>query len=64
MAEPANKKASYEDLYSIPENMTGEIIAGRLIATPRPSRRHTLAATLLGTKVTASYHFRDSGGPY
>jgi hypothetical protein len=28
MAELAGKKATYDDLFSIPENMTGEIIDG------------------------------------
>jgi hypothetical protein len=28
MGELAKKKATYEDLYGIPENMTGEIIEG------------------------------------
>ena len=34
MSEAALKKATYEDLYRIPANMTGEIIGGRLIVTP------------------------------
>ncbi len=38
MAEIAKKIAAYEDLYNIPDNMTGEIIDGELIVTPRPSR--------------------------
>ena len=45
MAELAKKIATYEDLYSIPENMTGEIIDGELIVTPRPSRRHVYTAS-------------------
>jgi len=28
-----------EDLYNLPENITGEIIDGEVIATARPSRR-------------------------
>lgn len=40
MSVPAKKRATYDDLYSIPENMTGEIIDGELYATPRPSRKH------------------------
>ena len=53
MAELASKKATYDDLFSIPENMTGEIIDGELIVTPRPSRNHGFCATALGTAVTA-----------
>jgi Uma2 family endonuclease len=62
-AEPARKKAIYEDLYSIPENMTGEIINGELIVTPKPAPRHALAAVALGTKIPPRYHFGEGGGP-
>jgi len=44
MSELAKKKATYEDLYSIPENMTGEIINGALIVTSWPSRKHVRTA--------------------
>jgi len=63
MPELARKKASYEDLYSIPENMTGEIIDGELFVTPRPSRRHVGAASSLGYKIGPSYQFGERGGP-
>jgi Uma2 family endonuclease len=63
MSEPAKKRATYEDLSDIPESMTGEIIDGELIVTPRPSRKHVFTATALGSKVTAPYHFGEGGGP-
>ena len=63
MAEAAREKATYEDLYNIPENMTGEIIDGELIVTPRPSRNHVYAASALGIEVGASYQFGRGGGP-
>jgi Uma2 family endonuclease len=63
MPEPARKQATYEDLYSIPENMTGEIVDGELIVTPRPARSHVYAASVLGTKVAAPYQFGEGGGP-
>lgn len=31
MPEAARKQAAYEDLYGIPENMTGQIVDGELI---------------------------------
>lgn len=34
MSEPAKRKATYDDLYGVPENMTGEIINGELIVSP------------------------------
>jgi hypothetical protein len=55
MSEPARKKATYEDLYAIPENMTGQIINGELIVNPRHSTRHSLTATALSGRLTPPY---------
>lgn len=63
MREPAKKRATYEDLCEIPENMTGEIINGELTVTPRPSRRHTIAASCLGSDLIPPYQFGRDGGP-
>lgn len=63
MSEPARKKATYEDLYTIPENTTGEIINGQLIATPRPSRQHILASSFLGGEIIPPYCHGRGGGP-
>ncbi|MDR3567761.1 MAG: Uma2 family endonuclease [Syntrophobacteraceae bacterium] len=57
------KSAIYEDLYGIPENAIGEIISGELTVTPRPSRRHTLAASRLGGELIPPYDFGRGGGP-
>jgi Uma2 family endonuclease len=63
MAELARKMVTYEDLYSIPENTTGQIIDGELIVNPRPSRKHVHTASALGGEVMPPYHFGRSGGP-
>jgi len=63
MAEPARRKATYQDLFSIPENMTGEIINGELVVTPRPSRSHVRAASSLGYRIGPPYQFGEGGGP-
>lgn len=63
MSERAGKKAVYEDLQTIPENMTGEIINGEMVVTPRPSRRHVFTASVLGARVMAPYHFGEGDGP-
>jgi len=55
--------ATYEDLYSIPENMTGEIIDGELIVTPRPSRKHTNTVAMLGGELIPPYRLGRGGGP-
>lgn len=62
MGEPAKKKATYDDLYTIPENTTGEIIDGELFVTPRPGARHTYASSVLGAEVVPAYH-SGRGGP-
>lgn len=62
MSDPANKLATYEDLYNIPENMIGEIISGELIATPRPAPRHMNVVTSLGGEIWPPYQ-RGRGGP-
>lgn len=63
MTEPAAKRAVYEDLFGIPENMTGEILNGVLIVTPRPSRKHTVAASRLGGEIIPTHDFGRVGGP-
>lgn len=63
MAEAEKKRAVYEDLYSIPENMTGEIIGGELVVTPRPSRKHTYATSRLDKEIGYPYDLGRGGGP-
>ena len=63
MAEPAKRKATYEDLFTVPENMTGEIIDGELIVTPRPSRKHVATTSALGAEIIPPYWFGRGGGP-
>ena len=63
MSELAKRKATYQDLYKIPDNATGEIIDGEIIVTPRPSRKHVICTTALGAAVTAPYQFGQGNGP-
>jgi Uma2 family endonuclease len=63
MIEPVRKKAVYDDLFTLPENMIGEIIDGELIASPRPSSRHAYAASILGGEIVQPFHFGRGGGP-
>lgn len=42
------RRATYDDLCKVPDNMVAEIIDGELFATPRPAAPHTLAASMLG----------------
>ena len=63
MAEPARTKATYEDLYDLPANVTGEILNGELIVTPRPSRKHVYTASFLGGQLVPPYGLGRGGGP-
>jgi Uma2 family endonuclease len=62
MADIARKKATYQDLNNIPENMTGEIIDSELYVSPRPSRGQAHTASSLGGEIIPPYTF-GRGGP-
>ncbi|MBI5017169.1 MAG: Uma2 family endonuclease [Deltaproteobacteria bacterium] len=62
MSEPAKNPATYQDLFTIPDHTTGEILAGELVVTPRPSRRHVFTSSVLGSEVLQRFHF-GRGGP-
>lgn len=63
MAEPAKRKAAYEDLFDLPERSTGEIIGGDLWVIPHPSRRHLYAASSLGGELLPAHGLGRGGGP-
>ena len=52
----------YGQLEALPENLTGEIINGRLYAQPRSAGPHTEAGSGLGIDIGSAYH-RGRGGP-
>jgi Uma2 family endonuclease len=62
MNQPALKLATYEDLFDLPENLVGEIIAGRLITHPRPAPRHARAHSSLEIRIGGPFDLGD-GGP-
>ena len=62
MAVPASRPATYDDLRALPEHMVGQIIAGELVASPRPSIPHARAAFALGDDLGGPFD-RDRGGP-
>ncbi|MBF0528402.1 MAG: hypothetical protein HQK55_03860 [Deltaproteobacteria bacterium] len=63
MSLPAKGKAVYDDLYKLPENMTGEIIEGELHAFPRPHYRHVKSTSTLSGELIPPYNFGRGGGP-
>lgn len=54
--------ATYADLEALPSNVVGEIVAGRLHASPRPSPRHAWASSVLGGLIGIQFSF-GRGGP-
>ncbi len=62
MTTRSKKAATYQDIIDLPENMVGEIIDGELVVSPRPAVGHAFAASVLGGKLTVSFH-EGGGGP-
>ena len=65
MRKKGEKAATYADLVALPDNMTGEIIGGELIASPRPASPHAYASSVLGSNVLEPFNRKpgDPGGP-
>ena len=62
MADPAKRRATYEDVLNAPEHMVAEIIDGELELQPRPAKPHAAAATALGEELGPPFK-RGRGGP-
>ena len=61
-ADPARKRATYDDVLSAPENMIAEVIDGELHLMPRPRRSHLRAASALGSLLFGAFQV-GVGGP-
>ncbi|MBN1608406.1 MAG: Uma2 family endonuclease [Polyangiaceae bacterium] len=62
MTNPAPRRATYEDLLGLPENVVGEIVDGELVTSPRPASPHVWASSALGVVLGGPFSFRR-GGP-
>jgi Uma2 family endonuclease len=62
MSRRPDRRATYDDLCRLPENMVGEILDGELIASPRPGPLHALTATAIGGALFGPFN-RRPGGP-
>src|SRR3954469_19822214 len=62
MADPAKRRATYEDLIAAPEHLVAELIYGELVTHPRPAIPHTRAAARLGIGLGGPFD-RGRGGP-
>jgi hypothetical protein len=57
----ARKRATYDDLVRLPENMVGEIIDGELFASPRPAPPHAIAGAAIGAIIGGPFGFGMNG---
>jgi Uma2 family endonuclease len=62
MADPAKRRATYEDLLAVPEHFVAEILNGELVTHPRPAAPHAHAASNLGGELYGPFT-RGKGGP-
>ena len=62
-AAQKKRKASYDDILNLPDNMVGEIIDGQLYTSPRPSPLHSLAEGGLSTEIIGPFQMAKGGGP-
>jgi Uma2 family endonuclease len=62
MGGPARRRATYEDLLAVPENLIAEIIDGTLYTEPRPASPHARATSRLGAELGGPFD-RGKGGP-
>ena len=61
-SEPTSTRATYQDVLDAPPHMVAEIVDGTLYTHPRPSPRHSLASSQLGTCIGPPFH-NGRGGP-
>ena len=58
-----SKRATYEDILKLPENMVGEIIDGELFVSPRPRPDYALAISSLCEELVGPFSKGKGGGP-
>jgi Uma2 family endonuclease len=56
------RPATWDDLLDVPEDFIGEIIAGEIVATPRPANPHATVASDLGVLLGGPFRI-GTGGP-
>jgi Uma2 family endonuclease len=62
--EPASRRATYEDLLRIPEDVHAEIVDGQIVVLPSPRPRHSKPQRALGRFIGGPFDDDDGhGGP-
>jgi Uma2 family endonuclease len=62
MADPAKRRATYQDVLDAPMHMVAEVVDGELYTHPRPRPRHTVVSSVLGMDLGSAFQ-RGRGGP-
>jgi Uma2 family endonuclease len=62
MANPVPKPATYADVLAAPAHRVAQVLGGTLYTHPRPSPRHSAAASALGGELSTTFQ-RGNGGP-
>jgi Uma2 family endonuclease len=63
MARKPGPRATYADIEALPEHVTGELIDGELIVSPRPATPHAFAESNIQTDINAAFgRGRPPGG--
>jgi Uma2 family endonuclease len=57
-----DRPATWDDLLDVPEDFIGEIVAGEIVATPRPANPHATVSSDLGGLLIGPFRF-GVGGP-
>ena len=61
-AQGAPAPPTYADIAALPEHLTGEILAGELVVSPRPAVPHANAASVVGSLLNVAFQL-GIGGP-
>ena len=59
----ARRFATLDDVLRLPDNVVGEIVAGELYTSPRPTPRHALAESSVISSLFSSFGRRRGGVP-
>ena len=62
MADPARRRATYDDVLAAPRHVVAEILDGELRLSPRPASPHAVASSALGEELGPPFK-RGRGGP-
>jgi Uma2 family endonuclease len=65
VSQPADRRATYDDLCRVPDHLVAQIIDGELITLPRPAIGHACASSFLGADLVGFFGRRPGapGGP-